>query len=138
MPRTVTKTVYTFQELLDLHAAGQVKQKAIDKARRWLRESATDHEWYEWTFDTWIEALEQIGFADAKISFTGFWCQGDGASFTATIDLAKLADFLATEIQPKDCIDGEPEDFRPWVVHKCGRQATNAKYRRLARPWRLP
>ena len=132
MPRVITRTVYTFQELLDLHKAGKVKEKAIDKARQWLRDANTDGEWYEWLFETWTDALAQIGFADAKIAFSGFWCQGDGASFTATIDIAKLADFLATEIEPRDCIDGQPEDFRPWIVHKCDGKPTNAKYRRLA------
>ena len=55
MPRTVTKTVYTFQELLDLHKAGKVKEKAIDKARQWLRDANTEGEWYEWVFETWTE-----------------------------------------------------------------------------------
>ena len=75
--------------------------------------------------------MAQIGFSDAKINFSGFWSQGDGASFTATIDIAKLADFLATPIEPKNCIEGDPEDFHPWIVHKCGSKATNAKYRQL-------
>jgi len=130
MPRTITKTVYTFQELLELHAAGKATEKAVQKARQWLQEAHTDGRWYDAVYDCWKEALEQIGFCEPEISFCGFWAQGDGASFTARIDIAKLADFLATPIAPKDCI--EQEDFRPWIVHKCGRKATDAKYRRLA------
>jgi hypothetical protein len=132
MPREITKTIYTFQELLDLHKAGKATSKAIENAREWLRESATDHDWYEFTTDCWKEALAQIGFTDAKIAFSGFWSQGDGASFTANIDIEKLANFLATEITPSKTIAGTPEDFRPWLADKAGNhKATNAKYRRL-------
>lgn len=133
MPRTITKTVYTFQELLDLHTAGKATEKAVQKARQWLQEVQTDGEWYDATYDCWKEALEQIGLCEPEISFRGFSSQGDGASFTARIDIAKLAGFLAVEIEPKNCIEGNPEDFRPWIVHKCGSKTTDPKYRQLAR-----
>ncbi len=133
MPREITKTVYTYQELLDLHKTGKATGQAVEKAKQWLRDGNTDGEWYEYAYQTWGEALEQIGFTDAKISFSGFWSQGDGASFTAGIDIEKLVDFLATEIKPKDCIEGSPEDFRPWIVFQCSGKPTDAKYRRLAR-----
>jgi hypothetical protein len=132
MPRTITKTVYTFKELLDLHAKGEVTATAIDKARGWLSEVATDVGWYDYVYDLWKQALEQIGFMDPEINFSGFWRQGDGASFTATIDIEKLAEFMAAEIEPKNCIEGDPEDFRPWIVHRIGCLPANPKYRRLA------
>ncbi len=131
--KQITKTVYTYRELLDLNKAGNASSTAVEKAKAWLREGQTDGEWYEYVYDMWKQALAQIGFIDAKISFSGFWSQGDGASFTANIDLEKLVDFLVTEIAPKDCIEGEPEDFRPWIVHQCKGKLTDAKYRRLAR-----
>jgi len=131
MPREITKTIYTFQELLDLHNDGKATNQAMERARHWLQEAQTDHEWYDAVYDIWKQALSQIGFIDAEISFRGFWSQGDGASFTAGIDLEKLADFLASEIEPKDCIEGEPEDFRPWLVHKCDGKPTRTAYRRL-------
>ena len=53
MPRTVTKTVYTFQELLDLHAAGQVKREGHRPGPRMVAGMATDHDWYDVTFDSW-------------------------------------------------------------------------------------
>jgi len=134
MPRTITKTVYTFQELLDLRAAGKATERAVEKAREWLRNAQTDGEWYEFVFDTWKEAMEQIGFGEPKLYFRGFWSQGDGACFTSnSIDLAKLIDFLATEIKAKNCIEGDPEDFRPWLVHKLGGKPTNTRYAKLRR-----
>jgi hypothetical protein len=132
MPREITKTVYTYQELLDLHKAGKATSKAIDRAKDWLRQGVSDYEWYDCLFDRWTEALAQIGFSDAKLQFRGFWSQGDGASFTADIELDKLADFLATDIAPSEKIEGDPEDFRPWLVHMAGTVGTNPKYRRLA------
>jgi hypothetical protein len=123
--RTITKEVYTFQELIDLN-------KGTEKARQWLCEAATSFDWYDCVYETWVEALDQIGFTDAKINFSGFGCQGDGASFTSNIDVERLATFLSTEIAPENCIKGDPEDFRPWIVHKCRGVPTNHAYRRLA------
>lgn len=40
-------------------------------------------EWYEDIYITFRAELEEDGFEDIDISFTGFWSQGDGASFTA-------------------------------------------------------
>ena len=42
--------------------------------------------WYEYVLDYWKEQLEKCGFEDADIRFSGFWSQGDGASFTAICD----------------------------------------------------
>jgi hypothetical protein len=120
--KQVTINVYTYAELLKLG-----NQNAINKATEWLQECATMDGWYEYVYDTWAAALAQIGFENAKIEFSGFWSQGDGASFTADIDVEKLAKFLASDIPPKDCIEGDPEDFRPWIVHKCGKP-TDTRY----------
>ena len=121
MPRTITTTVYTYQELLDLG-----KMPAIQKARDWLREAITSTDWWEYTLDTWRAALNQIGFnRDPNIDFSGFWSQGDGASFTFNIELALLARFLSTPIVPENRIgvsegSNGNEDFRPWIAYKVG------------------
>ena len=132
MPRTITTIVYTYQELLDLG-----KMPAIQKAREWLREAITSCDWWESTVDTWRAALNQIGFnRDPNIAFSGFWSQGDGASFTSNIELALLARFLSTPIVPENRIgvsegSNGVEDFRPWIAYKVGGVLTHAKYRRL-------
>jgi hypothetical protein len=94
-----------------------------------LQEAATDFDWYSDVLDIWKEALAQIGFEDAEISFSGFWSQGDGASFTAGVNVDKLVGFLADTLEPNDRIEGK--DFRPYVVHLIGGKPTNPKYRRL-------
>jgi hypothetical protein len=133
MPKTITKTVYTFKELLDLNKASGGTQKAVERARSWLQDAATDFDWYSSVLNFWENALDPIGFEDAKISFSGFWSQGDGASFTATVDLDKLVAFLSDTIEPKDgveLIEGQ-EQFLPYIVHLLGSKPTNPKYRRL-------
>jgi hypothetical protein len=39
-------------------------------------------DWYEFTIDYWKEKLEALGYGNPDIMFSGFWSQGDGASFT--------------------------------------------------------
>lgn len=39
----------------------------------------------------WSVKLEELGFKDVKVRYSGFWCQGDGASFTSeSIKLDKV------------------------------------------------
>jgi len=73
--RTVKKEyqVYSFQELGE-----EARQKAIDSHRNFLFEFVDlDCETGEFK-----RLLEMYGFSDIKIYYSGFWSQGDGASFT--------------------------------------------------------
>lgn len=125
--KTITKECYTFGELLELEKEGKVSHAVVESVRQQLAEWATDDSWwYECVYDTWKEALKQIGFYNVEIHFSGFWSQGDGASFTASIDWEPLLDFLSSKIEPKDCIEPFPgqdgskdprEDFRPWILY---------------------
>jgi len=75
MPKTITTTVYELNELsLD------AKKKALEKHRDF---NTDDEYWYRRVFETWEEKLKEMGFEGIEIHFTGFWNQGDGASFTA-------------------------------------------------------
>jgi hypothetical protein len=136
MPKAITKevTLYTFRELVELEKAGTMR-KACEKAREWLQEGATDFDWWDGVYETWTSALEQIGFNSPEISFSGFWSQGDGASFTCkSVDMDKLIDFLLSETQPTTVIsyDGKTEDFRGWLLHKIGgKQKANPEFSNL-------
>ena len=134
--QTITTTLYTFQELLDAEEAGQIDGKAVDKARCWLQEGNNhDSFWSEDVRDTWKQALDQIGFEDAEILFSGFCSQGDGASFTARPDLEKLVEFLVTRWQPEPAItvrkDGKTEEFRPWACSHIGWEGGEKQYAKL-------
>ena len=84
--RTMIKeyNIYNYQDILNNE---DLKQKVLEKYRD-INVSFDD--WYNFIIAKWTEKLEQLGFIDPSICFTGFSSQGDGASFTADIDI-KLA-----------------------------------------------
>lgn len=128
MAKIIQTEVFTYAELKE-HG----DQAAIDKAAEWLRECAVSYDWWESVYEIWQSALEQIGFSDPKINFSGFWSQGDGASFTAGIDVEKLATFLAVPPDARKTIAEQPLDFRPWIVFKCNGVPAYSQYRKLVR-----
>ena len=87
--RTITYNVYEFDELPE-----DLKTLAINKQKE------GNSEIWDWTYaedvlSDWREALNAQGFIDPEIAYTGFWSQGDGASFTCKhIDLQVLGDYL--------------------------------------------
>lgn len=81
-------SVFTFEELPE-----NIQEKAIDN----LRDINVDHNWYEYSFDYYKELLENVGFENAEISFSGFWSQGDGASFVADCDAQKILNYMFFE-----------------------------------------
>lgn len=80
---TTKHIVYTFDELSD-EAKRTVLEKHYDI-------NVNYDGWHNSIIDDWQEQLENNGLADVDIQYSGFWAQGDGASFTATIkDLPKF------------------------------------------------
>lgn len=136
MPKIIQTTVYTFRELKELAEKGKASSTALERARQYLRDAITEGTWYDYPYDLWTQALEQVGFPDAEISFSGFWCQGDGASFTCKrVNVPKLVEFFARPIEPQNRIEPDEsgkENFLPYVVHKLGGKPTTDEFRRLA------
>jgi hypothetical protein len=135
---TITKTLRNFGEMLEAEKAGEVSKRAVEAARQTLKDWATESEWYDYIYELWKDALEQIGFNKPELAHRGFWSQGDGASFTcASIDLEKMVKFLATKIRPSNRIgvikgtNPPEEDFRPYLVKKIGGKVHRPDYRRL-------
>ena len=121
--KIITKAVYTFRELLELEESGQVSTIAVEKARNWL--SDIEDDWSDSVIEMWHELLKSIGFSDIKIQFSGFWSQGDGASFTCKIDFQKFAEFLATERQESNENYGTPE----YLLNRIGWNGINQNTR---------
>lgn len=122
MPSQITKTVYSFEELLK--AGNSV---AVERARCRLQEIALADDWYDYELSMWKSALEQVGFIRPDINFSGFYSQGDGASFVSECDTERLFWYSTHKIVGKNCIKptkrtGTDEDFLPWVVHQIGGQ----------------
>jgi len=80
--RTIKVNLYKFKEL-----GKEVKEKVLEKHRDW---NVDGDWWYECVYESWKEKLNKIGFEDAEIAFSGFWCQGDGACFNANCNIRKL------------------------------------------------
>ena len=68
---------YTFDEL-----SPEAKQNAIDRNRDY---SVEGNDWWEPIIEGFTEDLEDIGMTDIKCEFSGFYSQGDGASFTGKV-----------------------------------------------------
>ena len=87
MPRVIEITVYTIDELSDA---------AKEKARAWYRESCLDYEWYDFVYEDFQTICGILGVTlrtspvplygggtrdKPHLFWSGFWSQGDGASF---------------------------------------------------------
>lgn len=77
-------TIYNYQDLLQNE---EIKQKVVEKYSYINVDYAN---WHDFIINEWKLKLEELGFINPEISYTGFYSQGDGASFIADIDI-KLA-----------------------------------------------
>ena len=84
--RIANTEVYEFEELSE-----EVQDKVIER-HRYMEVEYDD--WYGCNLEYWRDKLNEIGFEDAKIYFSGFASQGDGAVFEADIDLDKVCSHL--------------------------------------------
>jgi len=79
---------YTISEL-----SPEAKQTAIEGIKN--RDSFQDRDIdLDWVIENETEDLEALGLENVEISFTGFWSQGDGASFTARVN--DIPNFIKT------------------------------------------
>ena len=63
-----------------------LQQKVIDKNRNI---NVDDYDWFDTTKSDFHTDLETLGFYNIDSQFSGFWSQGDGASFTGSYEYAK-------------------------------------------------
>lgn len=104
-----TATAYTFDEL-----SKDAKKKALEKTRHWTTE---DYEWWDCVYQEWIEKLADMGYEteEKKMHFSGFWSQGDGASFEASVDVLKWLE--ATDKETEDG-DDNAQSEKPEVEYR--------------------
>ena len=75
--KTKTINTYSFDEL---------NEQAKEKAREWFRAGNLDYDWYEFVFEDAKRVGALIGIGIDGIRFSGFWSQGDGASFAGSYE----------------------------------------------------
>lgn len=69
------------------------------------RDINVDHDWWDCTYDYWKSRLARMGVDVDEINFSGFWSQGDGASFTGVVRAKDMKRFMR--------IHGLRERYRP-------------------------
>lgn len=77
--RTVTKTLDIYS-IEDVKNNEELKELVLEKNRDI---NVDNNYWFEGTLESWKERLMEYGFIEPDIRFSGFWAQGDGASFTS-------------------------------------------------------
>jgi hypothetical protein len=85
------QTEFSYQEL---------SQCAKDKALQWFSESL-DHEWWDGVYENAKAGGPERGFEIEDIRFSGFWSQGDGASWTGSVRIKEFLDYHLKEDNPK-------------------------------------
>jgi hypothetical protein len=84
--------VYHYNELPD---------KAKEKARNHYIENWVHDDWYDYIYEDAKEAGAMRGFEIDKMLFSGFWSQGDGASWTGYVYLPTFINFYLPELTNK-------------------------------------
>lgn len=94
---------YSFDEL-----SSEAQENVLDNNR----DINVDYDgWEDGVTEEFKEDMKEIGIYDIEISFSGFYSQGDGASFTSEdIDTREL--FNAIGIQSDDALNMETDDER--------------------------
>lgn len=88
---TTITTYYEFSELTD-----KQKAKAIEKYRDI---NVHYHGWQDDTLEDFENVLELLGFKKVRIEYSGFWSQGDGASFTGEFLMPSDEDTLEMRLE---------------------------------------
>ena len=85
------------KEISDFEGLTKTEQaKVLDKYRDI---NVDDNYWHECILDEFKHALELLGFSKVVINYTGFWSQGDGASFTGSFSVPRGKSELAKRAQ---------------------------------------
>ena len=84
------QTEFSYQEL---------SAKAQEKARQWFSESL-DYEWWDGVYESAMADGPERGFEIEDIRFSGFWSQGDGASWTGIVRIKEFLDYHLKEDNP--------------------------------------
>jgi hypothetical protein len=104
--------------------------KELDDDKKYsIVNSSMGEDWHDCLLEDIKEELETLGFTDAEISYSGFWSQGDGASFTCDkIDLEKFFNSVVDIIkftftgkiskEASDILDSLNIDLKPFVIRE--------------------
>jgi len=92
--QTRTITTYKFHELTD--------EAARERALSWGREGFLDYPWWDFVYEDAKTIGALMGIEIAKIYFSGFWSQGDGACFEGEYAYVKGSVKAVKDHAPQD------------------------------------
>jgi hypothetical protein len=92
---TVTRKLYQFDEL---------DSDAKNAAREWWRAGGLDYEWWDCVCDNAKTIAGLMGIDPIEIQFSGFWSQGDGASFTGDYEYKAGSVAAVRDYAPRDSV----------------------------------
>lgn len=110
MPEIIETTVFRLDELSDT---------AKETARAWYREGGFNYDWYDAVYEDFQRIADILGIRfktstirlmgggtrqEPRISFTGFWSQGDGVSFECYYSYRKNASAEIRSYAPQDAV----------------------------------
>ena len=97
-------------ELLFKDLPPHLKEEVIENNRDI---NVDNDSWHDYVVEDFEHELNKIGVGKVKVSYSGFWSQGDGASFTGTVeDNTKfIRDALGLTAYPQEAIDCLVIDF---------------------------
>lgn len=98
---------YTFDQLSD-----KLKEEAIDRNR----DINIFDDWHEFVIDSFVEDLAEEGVDTDDVQFTGFYSQGDGASFTGHVSNVQI--FLVKALGLTQFSDEEMDDLPVGIKEK--------------------
>jgi hypothetical protein len=106
--------VYQYSELSD---------KAKERAREWLRTAGAHRDgWSDYMTEDFHETLKALGFDVDRVygvQWSGFWSQGDGASFSGT--------WRASDCDPVALLEDRPATVLPAFLNAPGAQPEPSK-----------
>jgi len=80
---SVEKTEFLFDELPE-----EIQDEIVDRESESIRNSTElveDHDWNEEVLAGFELGMEEMGWENVEVSYSGFYSQGDGASFTGDL-----------------------------------------------------
>jgi hypothetical protein len=84
---------------IKLYEFAELDEKGKDKALKELSDINVDYDWYEPIFYDFQAIVKTLGITLTinHIHFSGFYSQGDGSAFKATVNLPELAEAVKNE-----------------------------------------
>ena len=87
---------------IELYTFDELPEPAKEHAREWYRTKCLDYDWWDCVYGDAKTIAGKMGIDIDNIYFSGFWSQGDGASFTGSYRYAKGALKSVKEYAPED------------------------------------